>query len=67
MRERASATSFSRPGTSGNSGLGEEVEVAVLAFGIFVPVGLEGVEQWFMVGVNHDLGSLSVVSKVLDA
>ncbi len=46
--------------------MGDEVELTAHAFGIFVPVGLEGVEQWSMVGVNHDLGSLSVVSKVLD-
>ncbi len=30
-------------------------------------MGLEGVDQWFMVSVNHDLANLSVVSKVLHA
>ncbi len=47
--------------------MGEEVELAELAFGVFVRVGLEDVEQWFMVGANNDLSNLSVVSNVLDA
>ncbi len=47
--------------------LGEEIELAKLAFRVFVRVRLESVDQWFVVGVNHDLASLSVVAKVLDA
>ncbi len=41
--------------------------MAKLAFRVFVRVGLENVDQWFVVGENHDLASLSVVAKVLEA
>ncbi len=36
------------------------------AFRVFVRVGRESVDQWVVVGVKHDLASLSVVAKVLD-
>ncbi len=64
MRERASAASLTRLCTCQKSKLNWERK---LSFRVFVRVGLESVDQWFVVGVNHDLASLSVVAKAVDA
>ncbi len=64
MRERASATSLARSCTCQKSKLNWESK---LAFRVFIRVGLESVDQWFVVGVNHNLASLSVVAKVVAA
>ncbi len=47
--------------------LAEQTQLVKRVFRVFIRVGREGVDQWFVAGDNRDLAILRVVSKVLDA